>query len=85
MYIYYIYYIHIYMHIYICMCVCVCVCVLTINGGWGGCFESYSFASIQHCNTIMLEARKTLYLKKTPAELLKTDLRDNGNIYFVVM
>ena len=29
--------------------------------------------------------RNTLYLKEPPAKLLKTYLKDNGNIYFAVI
>ena len=72
------------------MCVCVCVCfvyVLTINGGAVGVvvLGLLSFASIRHSNTIIFNARKTLYLKEPPAKLLKTYLKDNVNIYFVVI
>ena len=60
------------------------VCVLTINSEtdvWG----LPSFASIRHRNLIIFESRKTLYLKETPVKLLKTYLKDNGNIYFVAI
>ena len=48
-------------------------------------FPSYaSFASIWHLNAIIFDMRKTLYLKEAPAKLLKTYLKGNGDIYFVV-
>ena len=67
-----------------CVCVCVCVCVLTKNGVVD-ISDLSSFASIQHRNTIIFDSRKTLYLKEPPAKLLKTYLKDNGNICFVVI
>ena len=63
---------------------CVCVCVLTINGGAD--IPDYpTFASIRHRSTIIFDTRKTLYLKEPLAKLLKTYLKDNVNIYFVVI
>ena len=44
-----------------------------------------SFASIQHRNTVIFDMRRTLYLIEPPAKLLKTYLKDNGNICFVVI
>ena len=44
---------------------CVRVCVLSINGGTDA--PGFPrFASIRHCNTIIFNTRKTLYLKRTP-------------------
>ena len=63
---------------------CVCVCVLAINDG-ADVSGLPSFASIRHRNTIIFNTRKTLYLKEPPAKLLKTYLKDNGSIYFVVI
>ena len=60
------------------------MCVLTINGG-ADASGLPSFASIRHRNTIIFYTRNTLYLKEPPAKLLKTYLKDNGNIYFVVI
>ena len=60
------------------------VCVLTINGG-ADVSGLPSFASIRDHNTIIFDTRKTLCLKEPPAKLLKTYLKDNGNIYFVVI
>ena len=62
------------------------VCLLTIHGGvfFSGCFKP-GFPSIQHRNTIIFDTRKTLYLKEPPTKLLKTYLKDNGDIYFVVI
>ena len=62
------------------MCVCVCVCVLTINGG-ADISGLPSFSSTQHRSTIIFDTGKTLYLKEPPDKLLKTHLKDNGNIY----
>ena len=44
-----------------------------------------SFASIRHCDTIVFDSKKTLYFKEPPAKLLKTYLKDNGNVCFVVI
>ena len=60
-----------------------CVCVLTING-MADVSRLSSFASIWHRKKIIFDTRKTLYLEP-PAKLLKTYLKDNGNIYFVVI
>ena len=66
-------------------CVCVCgVCVLTIKGGVD-ISGLPSFVSIRHCNTIIFDTRKILYLKEPPAKLLKTYLKGNGNICFIVI
>ena len=67
-----------------CVSVCVCVCVLTINAGVNV-SGLRSFASIRHRNAITFDTRKTLHLTKPPAKLLKTYLKDNGNICFVVI
>ena len=69
-------YIHTYIYIH--------VCVLTINSGMDVSGLS-SFPSIGHGNTIIFDTRKTLYLKETPTKFLKTYLKDNGNICFVVV
>ena len=63
-----------------CVCVCVCVCVLTINCGVD-ISGLPSFAS----NAIMFDTRKTLFLKEPTPKLLKTYLKDNGNICFIVV
>ena len=68
----------------VCVCVSVCVCVLTINAGVNV-SGLRGFASIQHRNTITFDTRKTLRLRKPPAKLLKTCLKGNGNICFVVI
>ena len=65
------------------VCVCVCVCMCVNYKRWGECFRS--FASIRHRNAITFDTRKTLHLTKPPAKLLKTYLKDNGNICFVVI
>ena len=44
-----------------------------------------SFASIQHRNAIIFDMRRTLCLIEPPAKLLKTYLKDSGNICFVVI
>ena len=79
----YIYNIYIYI-IYVYVCVRVCVCVLTIDGGVDISGLS-SFASIRHRNTIIFDTRKSLYRKEPPAKVLKTYLKGNGNICFVVI
>ena len=61
-----------------------CVCVLTINGEVDV-SGLPSFASIRDRSTIIFDSRKTLYLKEPTAKLLKTYLKDNGNICFVVI
>ena len=66
------------------MYLCMHMCVLAINGG-ADVAGLPSFTSIQHRNTIIFDTRKTLYLKEPPAKLLKTYLKDNGNIYFAVI
>ena len=65
--------------IYICVCVCV------NNKRLGGYFRPSLLASIRHRNTIIFGKRKSLYLKEPPAKLLKTNLKINGNICFVVI
>ena len=68
----------------VCVCVCVCVCVLTIKGG----VDVSGFPSLvntRHRITAIFDTRKTLYLKIPSAKLLKTYLKENGNIYFVVI
>ena len=70
-----------------CAFICMYACVLTIDG-WADVLGLPSFASNQHRNThstIIFDTRKTLYLKEPPAKLLKTYLKDNGNIYFLVI
>ena len=67
-------------YIYICMC----VFVLTTNG-MADVSGLPSSASIRHRNTIIFDTRKTIYLKESPTKLLQTYLKDNGNIYFVVI
>ena len=89
-------YIYIYTHIYrytyiyickfvcVCVCLCVCVCVLTIKGG----VDVSGFPSLvntRHRITVIFDTRKTLYLKIPSAKLLKTYLKENDNIYFVVI
>ena len=72
---------------YVCMCVCVCcvfVCVLTKNGRVN-IYGLPRFASIRHRNTIIFDTRKTLYLKEPPVKLLKLYLKENSNIFFVVI
>ena len=66
------------------MCVCVCVCVLTIKS-WVDISGLSSLVSIRHRNTIIFDTRKTLYLKEPPAKLLRTNLKDNSNMCFVVI
>ena len=44
-----------------------------------------SFASIRHRNTIIFDSRKTLHRKEPTAKLLKTYLKDNGNIYIAAI
>ena len=56
------------------------LCVLTINIG----ADVSGLASIWHRNTMIFDTRKNLYLKEPPAKLLKTYLKNNGNLYFVV-
>ena len=68
----------------VCVCVCMCVCVLTINAGVNV-SGLRSFASIQHRNAITFDTRKSLRLTKPPAKLLKTYLKGNSNICFVVI
>ena len=54
--------------------------------GWGWTF--LAFPVMQVFDTVaqsFFDTRKTLYLKETPAKLLKTCLKDNGNIYFAVI
>ena len=65
------------------MCVYVCMCVLTFKGG-SGCFRC-SVMQVFATVTQYFDTKKTLYLKEHPAKLLKTYLKDNGNIYFVVI
>ena len=60
------------------------VCVLTIKGGVDV-SGLLSFASIRYRNTIIFDTRKTWYLKERPVKLLKTYLKDNGNMCFVVI
>ena len=72
------------MYVCVCVCVCLCVCVLTINGGVDD-SGLLSFASVRHRNTTISDTRKTLYLKEPPANSLKTYLKDNGTIYFLVI
>ena len=60
------------------------VCVLTIKGGVDV-SGLLSFASIRYRNTIIFDTRKTWYLKERPVKLLKTYLKDNGNMCFVVV
>ena len=67
-----------------CVCMCVCVCVLTIKS-WVDISGLPSLASIRHRNTIIFDTRKTLYLKEPPAKLLRTNLKGNSNICFVVI
>ena len=62
----------------------VCVCVLTISV-WVDISGLPCLASIRHRNTIIFGTRKSLYLKEPPAKLLKTNLKINGNICFVVI
>ena len=67
-----------------CVCVYVCVSVIAVNG-WA---DVQVFLVMQVFDTVtqsFFDTRKTLYLKKLPAELLKTYLKDNGNIFFVVI
>ena len=67
-----------------CVCVYVCVSVFAING-WA---DVQVFLVMQIFDTVtqsFFDTRKTLYLKELPAELLKTYLKDNGNIFFVVI
>ena len=67
-----------------CVCVYVCVSVFAING-WT---DVQVFLVMQVFDTVtqsFFDTRKTLYLKELPAELLKTYLKDNGNIFFVVI
>ena len=82
--------IHIYIYVSLCVCVCVCVyvcvcvCVLTIKGG----VDVSGFPSLvntRHRITVIFDTRKTLYLKIPSAKLLKTYLKENDNIYFVVI
>ena len=63
------------------MCVCVCVNYKE----WGGCFRIPSLVNTRHRITAIFDTRKTLYLKIPSAKLLKTYLKENGNIYFVVI
>ena len=68
----------------VCVCVYVCVSVFAING-WA---DVQVFLVMQIFDTVtqsFFDTRKTLYLKELPAELLKTYLKDNGNIFFVVI
>ena len=68
----------------VCVCVYVCVSVFAING-WT---DVQVFLVMQVFDTVtqsFFDTRKTLYLKELPAELLKTYLKDNGNIFFVVI
>ena len=60
------------------------VCVLTIKGRVNV-SGLPSFASIRYRNTIIFDTRKTWYLKERPVKLLKTYLKDNGNMCFVVI
>ena len=60
------------------------MCVLAINDGVDV-SDLPGFVSIRHRNTIIFDTRKTLYLKEPPTKLLKTCLKDNGNICFVVI
>ena len=67
-----------------CVSVYVCVSVFAING-WA---DVQVFLVMQIFDTVtqsFFDTRKTLYLKELPAELLKTYLKDNGNIFFVVI
>ena len=67
-----------------CVCVYVCVSVFAING-WA---DVQVFLVMQIFDTVtqsFFDTRKTLYPKELPAELLKTYLKDNGNIFFVVI
>ena len=67
-----------------CVCVYVCVSVFAVNG-WA---DVQVFLVMQVFDTVtqsFFDTRKTLYLKELPAELLKTYLKDNGNIFFVVI
>ena len=65
----------------VCVCVCVCLCVLAMLAINGRLDISGlpRFAGIGHPNKI-----KNL-LKEPPAKLLKTYLKDNSNIRFVVI
>ena len=44
-----------------------------------------NFGSIQHQKAIIFDTRKTSYLKDSTAKLLKTYLKDNSHIYFIVI
>ena len=67
-----------------CVCVYVCVSVIAVNG-WA---DVQVFLVMQVFDTVtqsFFDTRKTLYPKELPAELLKTYLKNNGNIFFVVI
>ena len=60
------------------------VCVLAINGE-ADVSGLPSLASIRHRNTIIFDSRKTLHRKEPTAKLLKTYLKDSGNIYIAAI
>ena len=60
------------------------VCVLTIKA-LADVSGLPSFASIRDRDTIIYDTRKTLYLNEPPAKLLKKYLKNNSNIYFIVI
>ena len=67
-----------------CVYVCIYVSVFAING-WA---DVQVFPVMQVFDTVtqsFFDTRKTLYPKELPAELLKTYLKNNGNIFFVVI
>ena len=67
------------------MCVCVCVCVCVNFKGWGQVFQLFPTMQVFDTMTQSFDTRKALHLKETLSKLLKSYLKDNGNIYFVVI
>ena len=70
------------------MCVCVCVCIYVSVFAINGWADVQVFPVMQVFDTVtqsLFDKRKTLYPKELPAELLKTYLKNNGNIFFVVI
>ena len=48
-------------------------------------FQLFPTMQVFDTMTQSFDTRKTLYLKETLSKLLKSYLKDNGNIYFVVI
>ena len=72
----------------VCVCVCLCVCMFVSMFAINGWADVQVFLVMQVFDTVtqsFFDTRKTLYLKELPAELLKTYLKENGNIFFVVI